>query len=141
MQINIEKLKDLIQDADKIFLGPEGEEVLLQLLEIEKQVELAIEAAKLKLEETALKLDPNFSSIQSDKIKVYYRSYGSRYAIDESNIDMLPKDLYETKTSYSVNTEAVDRYIEEHKGVPIGIIEKERPKSLSFSVKGKKDEE
>src|SRR3990172_13329347 len=100
MKIDIEKLDSLKKTADKIFLEPKGEEVLLRLLEIQQQVEDAIDAAKVKLEETALKLDPNFSSIQADKIKVYYRQYGARFKIDESKIKDLPKELYNEKVSY-----------------------------------------
>ena len=42
MTIDIEKLDKLLVDADKIFLTPEGEKVLVQLLELQDQVEAAI---------------------------------------------------------------------------------------------------
>ncbi len=137
MQINIESLDKLATDADKIFLTPDGEAVLIQLLDIQKQVEDAIDAAKKKLEETALKINPNFSSIQSDKIKVYYRSYGSRYRIDESFLDQIPTELYEVKTSYSPKAKEIEEWTKTHQGMPIGIAEPDRPKSLTFSLKDK----
>lgn len=139
MQIDIEDLENIKIDADKIFLHAEGEKVLLKLLEIQKQIEDAIIAAKAKLEDTALKLDPNFKSIQADKIKVYYRTFGSKYHIDENKIDLAPKELYEmeTKINYKIDSEAVDKWINEYKIMPNGIIELERKKILTISLKNK----
>ena len=139
MQIHIEDLEHIKLDADKIFLEAEGEKVLLKLLDIQQQVEDAIAAAKAKLEETALKLDPNFTSIQADKIKVYYRAFGSKYYIDEAHIELAPKELYEveTKVNYKIDSKAVDKWVDEHKGMPTGITEVERKKTLTISLKNK----
>lgn len=103
--IDLDKLEALTASADKIFLEPDGEGVLLKLLEVEQQVADAIAGAKKKLEETALKLNPDFSSIQADKIKVYYRKYGSSYYVDESNLAGIPTNLY--KTEVEVLTENI----------------------------------
>lgn len=138
MNIEIEKLAQLTAEADKIFLNPEGEEVLVKLLEIQKQVELAIDTAKQKLEQKALELNPNFSSIQADKIKVFYRSYGAKYRVDENNLDKLQSNFYKIRKAYDVISSEVEKWVDEHKGLPLGINEVERPKSLSFSLKGEK---
>jgi hypothetical protein len=136
MNIDIEKLKKLTADADKIFISPEGEEVLIQLLAIQEQVDEAIKAAKAKLEKTALELNPLFSSIQADKIKVFYRAYGSKYKIDESKVQFIPKELYTIKTTYAAETDAVDQYIDQHEGkIPDGISEPDREKQISISLK------
>jgi type III secretory pathway component EscV len=137
MEIKIENLAKLTAEADKIFLEPDGEETLIKLLDIQKQVEHAIDTAKQMLEKKALELNPNFSSIQADKIKVYYRSYGARYRVDENDLDKLNSAFYKIRKTYDVITEEVEKYTEEHKGMPIGIQEIERPKSLSFSLKNK----
>lgn len=134
-QIDIEKLNELKADAGKIFLTPTGEDTLVQLLEIQAQVEAAIDEAEKILEEAALKLDPNFTSIQADKIKVFYRAYGTKYAIDESHLEDVPKELYTTKTSYLPDSKAIEKYTDENKGLPLGIVEKERTKSLKFTLK------
>src|SRR3990167_227196 len=103
--IDIDQLEELKVQADQIFLTAAGEKVLVKLLEIQTQVETAIEEAKKKLETAALKVNPNFSSIQADKIKVYYRAYGAKYYIDEAQINLAPKELYavETKTMYKID--------------------------------------
>ena len=137
MNIDIEKIKQLTADADKIFISAEGEETLIQLLEIQKQVEQSIDTAKQMLEKKALALNPNFSSIQADKIKVYYRSYGARYRIDENFLGQLPDKFYKVSKRYDVVAEEVEKFADEKGGLPIGINEIERPKSMSFSLKEK----
>lgn len=136
-QIDIEKLAELKADADKIFLSADGENVLVQLLEIQEQVEAAITAAELKLEEAGLKLSPDFSSIQGDRVKVYYRAYGSKYYVDEANINLAPKELYtvESKITYKIDADAVEKWAEEHGAMPTGINEVDRKKSLKFTLK------
>jgi ElaB/YqjD/DUF883 family membrane-anchored ribosome-binding protein len=91
MNIDLDQIPQLIQDADKILISPEGEESLVKLLEIKKQVQAAIEEVEKKLEEEALKINPLFKSISSDRVKVYYRAYGSLYKVDETRVAELPK--------------------------------------------------
>jgi len=131
----LDDIKKISKDGDKIFLEPEGENVLIQILEAEKQLAEVKEEVKAKLAETALKIDPNFSSIQSDKVKVYYREYGSKYYIDETQIDLIPEDLVTPRLSYSVNSKAVEEWVDQHGGMPTGIKEVERVKTLSFTLK------
>jgi hypothetical protein len=70
---------------------------------------------------------------------VYYRAYGQKYYIDETQLDLAPKELYsiETKTNYVIDAKAVDKWVKEHKGMPAGITEVERKKSLTFMRKDK----
>jgi len=140
MTIDLEQLDKLVVDSDQIFLTADGEKVLLKLLEIQKQVEDAIESAEKKLEEAGLKIDPNFSSIQSNKIKVYYRFFGSRYKVDQALVDQLPKNLYKVMTKYNAIPDEIEKYAEENKGLPVGILEIERKKQLHFADKNKKEE-
>jgi hypothetical protein len=135
MEIRIENLDKLVAEADKIFFSPEAEDTLVQLLEVQKQVDEAVQAAKARLEEAALKLNPNFSSIQSNRVRVYYRSYGSRYGIDEANLEYLPEQFYSRKVSYSVNGSEVDKFVKKKGALPVGIREFDRPKSIAFSLK------
>ena len=137
MQINIEKLSKLVLEADKIFIDPSGEDVLVQLLELQGQVETAIEEAKKKLEEAAMRLNPDFRSIQADRVKVYYREYGSKYYIDESLISQVPKDLYTTTVKHAADGKAIDKWVDQNKGLPLGVKESERTKKISFTLKEK----
>lgn len=139
MQIDIENLNELVTKADGIFLTPKGEETLVQLLDIQKKVEDAINTAKTVLEQAALKLNRDFKSIQGDKIKVAYRYYGSQYYLDETLVAEVDPELYKVTKRYSVNTKAVEEWVETHKGMPLGIKEVERKKQIAFSMKGGKN--
>ncbi len=136
-QIDIEKVQELTAKADEIFISPAGEQVLVDLLTIQGQVEAAIDEAKAKLEAAALKVNPNFSSIQADKIKVYYRAFGSKYYIDENNINQAPKEFYtvESKVTYKIDTKALEKSIDATGKMPAGILEVDRKKSISFTLK------
>lgn len=135
--IDLEKLNQLVADSDKIFLSPVAEQTLLQLLEIQKQVEMAIDEAKKRIEETALKIDPNFKSIQSDKVKISYRYFGTRFYVDQQSLEYTPKELYtaEVKTTYKVDAKAVEKWIDEKGKLPAGIVEADRTKTLTIVPK------
>jgi hypothetical protein len=135
IQGKLESLKKLTKESDKIFLSPEGEELLVQVLEYEKEIEQIKDEIKVKLEESALKIDPNFSSIQADKVKVYYREYGSKYYVDETQTDLLPEGLAQKKIVYTVDSKAVEDWVNEKGAMPTGIRETPRTKSMSFSLK------
>ena len=137
MNIDIERLDNLVSNADQILIRPEAEQVLLQLLDIQEQVESALKEAKKKIEESALRINPNFKSIKADNIKVYYRQYGQKYRLDESYLPQISKELYKLKTAYSVISKAVDEWTDQHGGLPVGIREAEREKSLTFSKRDK----
>lgn len=138
--LDLDQIKDLAMDADKIFLSAEGEEVLVKLLDAQKQIEDALTTAKAILEEEGLKRNPNFKGIQADKIRIGYRYFGAEYKIDEANIDKLPQQLYTAKTTYAVNNDELADYLETHKGLPLGILQNERKKTITITVKGGKDE-
>lgn len=139
--VDTDKLNDLILNADKIFMSPEGDQTLIDLITLQNLVEKAKDEAEKTLEASALKLDPNFKSIQSDKVKVFYRAFGARFYLDETHIKEVPVALYTQETKYKVDSKAVETWIEEHKGLPVGINEVERTKKLTFSMrKGGQDE-
>lgn len=140
MEIKLENLSELVADSKNIIFSADAENTLVTLLGIQKQVEDAIDQAKKNIEEAALKLNPNFSSVQGDKVKVFYRSYGSKYKIDESLVDQIPAELYSVKKSYSANAKAIETFAQTNNGLPIGIIEPDRPKSISISLKGEAHE-
>lgn len=131
----LRKLEKLSEDAGEIFISPDGEQVLIDILEAEEKINEIKERAKLKLAEAASKINPNFSSIQADSVKVYYREYGAKYYLDESQKDLVPEGIVTEKISYSVDSKAVEDFVKQRNGMPTGIKEVERSKTLSFSLK------
>lgn len=141
MIIEIENINELVCDADKIVLSNDGEKAIIQLLKLQKQIEQALTTAKMMVEKKALELNPNLKSITSDNLRISYRQYGSKYRIDESFFEKLDPSFYKIRKAYDVVADEVEKYCEEHKSLPIGINEVDRPKTLSFSLKGEKDNE
>ena len=135
--VDLDKLKQLTAEGENILVKPEAENALVQLLDLQQKIEEAIETAKLNIEKKALELNPNFQSVQSDRIKVYYRAYGAKYYIDESQMHLAPRELYEVeeKVAYKIDANKVEKWIKEHDAMPAGINEVERKKSISISLK------
>jgi len=136
MIIEIEKVKELVAQADKILITSEAEKPILQLLKMQKEIEEALKLAKQMIEEKAKELNINFKSITANNLKVSYRQYGAKYRVDTNFLELLPKNFYKVTSRYDAIAEEVDKWTDEHKGLPAGINEVERPKSLSFSIKG-----
>jgi len=141
ISINLNNLDTVVEKAGKLIATPEAESAILTLLEMKEQVELALEHVKHKIAEDGLKLDPNFKSIQGDKIKAGYRVYGGKYGIESKYIDELPKELYKTHTRYTPDTKAIEEWLQTHKQLPLGITAHARAKQLSIKVIGEPDDE
>lgn len=84
--VDIDDLGKLVHDGSDIVMQPAAENALLALLDLHDRVERAIECAKKVIEQQALAYNPNFTGVRSDRIKVGYQMYGSKYALDESQI-------------------------------------------------------
>ena len=172
ISVDLTDLEKLSSEGEKIFLKPEAETALLKILELEEKIKEVKEQARKALEEAALKYNPNFKSITADNLKIYYRSYGSKYLIDESQIKEIDPSIYSTEVEaipqnglsideisgklsslgwavkssdregivkYSVarvaDTKAIEKFVKENKAFPLGVIEADRPKSITFSKK------
>ena len=131
--VDLDELANLTKTADGIFMDGSAEKSLVDLLALSDKLEQAVKEAKATLEAKALALDPNFQSIRGDRIKVGYRYFGSRWSIDESNLNLLPKTFYTTKTTYSINAEEVEKQIKTGR-LPVGIKENERAKTITITL-------
>lgn len=140
LTIDTNKIKVMADEAKGIIFTPEAESTILSLLEMQKSVEEAIKLAKENIEQEALKLNPNFNSIASDNLRIGYRVFGSRYRLDETRVLDLPKELYKTEYKYSIVVDEVDKYVEEHGSLPLGIDEPERKKQVTITLKGEKED-
>ena len=135
ISVDTDQLQILVGSAGEIVINKEGEETLLKLLEIQNQVDEAMKQAKANIERQALQVDKNFMSVQGDRIKVAYRAYGSRYAIDQSHLSDIPETLYKKVTRFSPDTKAIDKYANETGKLPVGIITPDRVKQIIIGIK------
>ena len=136
LTINLDDLVKLTKDGSKIILDPQAEESILKLLKAQAQIEKALEELKSKIAEEGLKHDESFKSVESDKVRIWYRFYGGRYEIDKGRLEEIPESLYKKTIRYYPNAKAIDEYTAQgDKDLPLGIIEKERAKKLSIKIK------
>lgn len=133
--INYPDLKLLITGAKQITLNPNGEEILLKLLELKDKVDDAIKKAKDVLSVAITEIDPDLTSISSDNLKLMYRVYGTKYSINELLVNDIDEKFLIKKTTYTPNTEEIDKYIKETGILPNGVIINARSKALSIVKK------
>lgn len=132
INVDTEDLSKLVQQGSQIITSPEAEAALMKLLELQHVVEIAIVEAKMRIEESALAYDPNFTSVQSDKVKVGYRVFGAKYSIDPALLEKIPAELYKTKVSHAADTKAVDEFVAEKGALPLGINPMPRAKQITI---------
>ena len=127
---------ELANKGGKLVFKKEAEEYLVKLFELKDIVEKAIDEAKRQIQESGTAIDPSFKGVIGDQVKAIYRTFGTKYTYHMNEIDIAQPFLKE-KIYYSVDSKAVDKYISEVKELPPGIYEKERTKSISFSMGNK----
>lgn len=132
--VDLDHIKQLAQEGSDIVLTAAAEQALYDLLKLEQTIKGAIATAKRSIEERALEYNPNFTSVQGERVKVGYQFFGAKYSIDTSKLRYLPKDLYKEKISYSPVGPAIDKYAKEKGKLPVAIIERERTRSITIKA-------
>lgn len=133
--IKTDNLPQLINGGDRILVAPDGEQLIIRLLELQTVVENAVQMVKDKLAAGMEAIDPDLSSVNSDMVKILYRVYGSKYNLDENVAPMIDPKFYTMKTSYTPNASEIDKYFSETGSLPNGVTLNDRKKSLSIKVK------
>lgn len=117
--------------AGEFVFNGDAEKHLLNLIETQDKLEKVIAQVKKKLAEEGLKLNPHFSGVRGDSVKVGYSAHGAVYSIDDP---IKAKDFVMSKTTYSIDKPKVDEYSKNHGGeIPDGIIFNDRKKSITIS--------
>lgn len=130
-----------VSQSDQILFTPEGEKALLALLDMQEMIETAVDQAKAKIEDSATKIDPNFTAVVGRNIKVGYQFYGSRFDTIPGLEEHVPKELVEKKVSYKLNPLLVERWEKENGSMPEGVFIRDRKKSITFRRKETQDGE
>ncbi len=128
--VDLDDVGKLAYDGEKIVMEQEAEQALVELLELQERIIGAIATAKRNIETSALAYNPNFKSVQGNRVKIGYQFFGGRYAVDETRLSSLPKDLYKTTTNYNADSKAIDAFAKSHGKLPLGIIERDRTKTI-----------
>lgn len=129
VKIDPAELVKLAGDGKTIIINPNAEESLVKLLAIQREVDGAVEAVKSEIERHALEFNPNFRSLKSNKLKINYSASGAKYK-QTGDISNHSKKFWTKKTTWSLNSEAVDAYFAKNRRLPKGISSVERAKTL-----------
>lgn len=117
--------------AGEFVFDGDAEKHLLNLIETQDKLEKVIAQVKKKLAEEGLKLNPHFSGVRGDSVKVGYSAHGAVYAIEDA---IRAKDFVISKTTYSIDKAKVDDYVKNNGGeIPDGIAMNDRKKSITIS--------
>lgn len=122
--------------AGEFVLKAEAEEHLVRLIEVKEKVDKVLDAVKKKLEKQGTDVNPHFSGVRGDRVKVGYSAHGAMYSVGD--IDKIPQEFYTVKKSYSLRSADIKRFVTENKKLPDGVIENDRKKSVSISLVEKK---
>lgn len=117
------------------FFSKEGEDLLAEFFTLKQKVLETEALIKEKIEKKGCELNPDFSGIEGDKVRVSYHQYGAKYQISAENITAIPPQFYKTK--YTPNSTVIDTYFRENHSLPEGISQAQRKKSIRVSLKKK----
>lgn len=132
VKVNAGELLTLEKDGESIIFNPKAEDAIVRLLEIQKEVDGAIEYLKSEIERQALEFNPNFTGLKGNKIKINYSASGSKYK-DVGGVKFHRDCFWTKKTVWSLDSKAVDEYRAKYYKLPKGIQEVHRKKSIRIS--------
>lgn len=138
MKITIDTAKPLAlaMEGGKFVFKKEAEDKLVELLEIQQIVNEAVDEAKKQIQEAGESIDPSFKGVIGEKVKAIFRTYGAKYTYRMNELD-IAKPFLKEKVFYSVDSKAVDEHIKQSGKLPEAIYDKERTKSISFTLQNK----
>lgn len=128
------ELTSFVEEGGKFLFKPSAEEAILKLHSTIEMLQQFEDDIKDKIAEMGRAINPNFKGVKGEKVSCVYRKYGSKYDYDFKKKNAALPFLKE-KVYYSVDSEKVDKYLEEVKELPEGIVEASRDEKLSFSFK------
>lgn len=139
VKINPAEIATLQQDGKSIVFNPNAEDAIIRLLEIQKEVDGAIEWLKSEIERQALEFNPNFSAIKGERLKVNYSASGAKYK-DNGGAKFHSSKFWKKKITWMPDSKAIDAYRAKYYRLPVGISEVSRNKTIRLTVSEAKDE-
>lgn len=115
--------------------NPSAEDAIVKVLQIQQQVNEAVEAIKAEIERQGLAVNPNFASVVSDKLKVNYSASGAEFGYDATKRKRFPAPLFTKKVTYSPNSKEIKKYREKTGKWPAHVFVNERKKTIRISLK------
>lgn len=136
MIINIDtsKIVALVEDGKKFMFEQASEDSIAELLELADRVNTAVAEVKAHIAKQGTELNPNFTGVRGDRVRVMYRYYGSAYLIDKLRIADMDDKYYAKSITYRPNTKEVEAFVKTEGKTPMGIlVNTDRVKQVSMS--------
>jgi hypothetical protein len=130
--IDLDRVAQLKQAGKDYVFEAGAEAALVELLQMQASVDEAVDYARHAVAEAGLALSPDFSGVQSDKLRANYSFHGSIYTVVAGEAD---PEFAVKKVSYSPLRDAIEHYAETHGMLPVGVIKNERVKSMTLTLK------
>lgn len=131
VEIDLDEVAVLVDAGGGFVLDPKAELAILRLLEMQDLVENALEAIKDKIRKEGTALGEGFRGVHGEKISAICRQYGAKYGYEKEFEEELREFLQE-KTTLSVDSSAVERFVKEKGELPRGIFENDRENAISI---------
>lgn len=132
VKVNAGELLKLEKDGEGIIFDPKAEDAIVRLLEIQREVDGAIEYLKSEIERQALEFNPNFTGLKGSKIKINYSASGAKYR-DTGEVKFHREKFWAKKTVWSLDSKAIEEYKAKNYKLPRGIAEVHRKKTVRIS--------
>ena len=132
VKVNAGEILKLEKDGEGIIFDPKAEDSIVRLLEIQKEVDGAIEYLKGEIERQALEFNPNFTGLKGSKIKINYSASGAKFK-DTGDVKFHREKFWTKKTVWSLDSKAIEEYKAKTYRLPKGIAEIHRKKSIRIS--------
>lgn len=132
VKVNAGEILKLEKNGEGIIFDSKAEDAIVRLLEIQKEVDGAIEYLKSEIERQALEFNPNFTGLKGEKIKINYSASGARYK-DIGGVKFHREKFWSKKTVWSLDSKAIDEYKAKNYKLPKGIQEVNRKKTIRIS--------
>ena len=132
IKVNAAELLQLEKDGAGLVFNPKAEDAIVRLLEIQREIDGAIDYLKAEIERQAVAFNPNFTGLKGSKIRVNYSASGPKFR-DTGDIKFRREKFWQKKTVWSLNTKAIEDYKAQNYRLPKGIAEIKRKKTIRIS--------
>lgn len=132
VKVNAGEILKLEKDGEGIIFDQKAEDAIVRLLEIQREVDGAIEYLKSEIERQALEFNPNFTGLKGSKIKINYSASGAKYR-DTGDVKFHRERFWTKKTVWSLDSKAIEDYKAKNYRLPRGIAEVYRKKTIRIS--------
>lgn len=133
VKINPAEIFQAQKEGKDFIVNPNAESAIVRLLNIQTEVNKAVELLKEEIERQALEFNPDFSAIKGEKVKINYSAAGAKYK-DNGGAKFHSSKFWKKKITWSLDSKAIDAHRAKYYRLPVGISEVERKKTIRITV-------